>query len=257
MHFMCHGAQFFKHPGAGRRKVVDNERLLIVTGSYGSGKTEYAVNLAVSENNAGRPCSIVDLDVVNPYFRTRDVQDLFFGLGIEVVAPEPSLRHADLPTLSPRVKSSVKREDRTVILDVGGDPMGARVLGRYSEDIKKRDYDMTLVVNTRRPETETLEDILAMAASIERASGLKITRLVANSHLMEYTDSSIVAEGVDAAAKAAKELGAAFSQACVMEDLLPEIDQSLIDAEIVVLKKFMKKPWEPGGAAAFKEKRED
>ncbi len=237
--------------------MVNNENLLIITGSYGSGKTEYAVNLAVEKNKAGRPCSIVDLDVVNPYFRTRDVRDLFFGMGIDVVAPEPSLQYADLPTLSPRIKSSVKSTERTVILDVGGDPMGARVLGRYSDVIKNRGYQLTLVVNTRRPETETAEDVLAMAANIERASGLKITELVANSHLMEYTDASIVVEGVETAREVAKELGVTFSQACVLDELLPKIDTSLIDAELVVLKKFMKKPWEPGGAAAFRDRGEE
>ncbi|WP_035219441.1 hypothetical protein [Desulfatibacillum aliphaticivorans] len=232
--------------------MENSQDLLIITGSYGSGKTEYAVNLAVEKNQGGAPTTLVDLDVVNPYFRSRDVRDQFSSLGIEVVAPEGAYTHADLPMLSPRVKGAVKRTDRAVILDVGGDPMGARVLGRFSQDIMARAYSMTLIVNTRRPETEDLEKVLNMAAMIQRASGLQITELVANSHLMEFTDTEVVVEGIDVTREAARTLNAKFTRVCVLEDHLDNVDASALDAELVVLKKFMKKPWEPGCHKAYR-----
>lgn len=232
--------------------MENSQDLLIITGSYGSGKTEYAVNLAVEKNQGGAPTTLVDLDVVNPYFRSRDVRDQFSSLGIEVVAPEGAFTHADLPMLSPRVKGAVKRTDRTVILDVGGDPMGARVLGRFSQDIMARAYSMALIVNTRRPETDDLEKVLNMAAMIQRASGLQITELVANSHLMEFTDTDVVVEGIAAAREAAGALNAKFTRVCVLEDHLDNVDASALDAELVVLKKFMKKPWEPGCHKAYR-----
>ncbi|MBI9075449.1 MAG: hypothetical protein JEZ02_08580 [Desulfatibacillum sp.] len=229
-----------------------SQSLLIITGSYGSGKTEYAVNLAVEKHQGGAPCTLVDLDVVNPYFRSRDVRDMFTSMGMEVVAPEGTYSHADLPMISPRVKGAITRTDRTVILDVGGDPAGARVLGRFSRAILDRDYSMTLIVNTRRPETEDLDKVLKMAAMIQGASGLKIGELVANSHLMEFTDTEVVAEGIAVAKEAARELDVEFSRYCVLEDHLDSVDTASLDAELVVLKKFMKKPWEPGCQTAWR-----
>ena len=232
--------------------MKNNQDLLIITGSYGSGKTEYAVNLAVEKHQGGFPCTLVDLDVVNPYFRSRDVRDLFSNMGIEVVAPEGAYSHADLPMISPRVKGAIGRTDRTIILDVGGDPMGARVLGRFSQAIQARNYSMTLIVNTRRPETENLEKVLSMAAMIQRASSLKITELVANSHLMEFTDTEVVAEGIVVAKEAARALDVHFSRYCVLEDHLDNVDTAAMNGELVVLKKFMKKPWEPGCHTAYR-----
>lgn len=232
--------------------MVHEESLLIITGSYGSGKTEYAINLAVSKNRAGRPVTLVDLDVVNPYFRSRDVRDLFLRMSIEVIAPEGAFSHADLPMLSPKIKGAIKRTDRTIICDAGGDPMGARVLGRFSDVAATRGYKMIFVVNTRRPETQTLEGVLVMAANIEKASGLKITELIANSHLMDQTDISVIIEGVEITRQAAQKMGVEFSKACVLDDIIKNLDTAKIDAELVILKKFMTKPWEPGGHKAFR-----
>ena len=98
--------------------------VLIISGSYGSGKTEYAVNLAATSVDDGKPCMLVDLDVVKPYFRSRDVRDEFEKRGIAVVAPEGHFSHADLPMLSPRVGGAIRQMERPVILDAGGDPAG-------------------------------------------------------------------------------------------------------------------------------------
>ncbi len=232
--------------------MAHDQELLIITGSYGSGKTEYAVNLAARKNEGGAPVSLVDLDVVNPYFRSRDVRELFQDMGIEVVAPEGAYTHADLPMLSPRVKGALGNRERTVILDVGGDPMGARVLGRFSKTILDRGYYMTLIVNTRRPETDNVENVLIMAANIQRASGLEINELVANSHLMEFTDTEVVAEGIAVAKQAAQEMNVTFSSYCLLEDLQDKVDTTTMDADLVVLNKYMKKPWEFGCHTAFR-----
>ncbi len=225
---------------------------MIISGSYGSGKTEYAVNLAAKSVDDGKPCMLVDLDVVKPYFRSRDVRDDFEKRGIAVVAPEGHFSHADLPMLSPRVGGAIRQVERPVILDAGGDPAGARVLGRFCSEIKARGYKMTLVVNTRRPDTRTLEDMLVMMGMIEAKSGLIFTGIVANTHLMEQTVTALVLEGVKVARQVAEKTGVAFETALVLEDNLDRVDINKIDAPVFVLKKHLKKPWEHQTTAHYR-----
>lgn len=219
--------------------------LVIVTGSYGSGKTEFSANLAVKmKKEEGGRVLLVDLDVVNPYFRSRDVRESFAQMGIEVVAPEGSFSHADLPMLSPRVGGAITDREATVILDVGGDPAGARVLSRYREDIKARGYALWLVANTRRPDTRTARGVGAMMDGISAISGLAFTGIVANSHLMEETDAAIVAEGAGVAAEVARERNLSFEYVCVLEDLALKMEPGEISAPLFVISRYMKKPWE-------------
>ncbi len=224
--------------------MAQEPNILIISGSYGSGKTEYAINLATRCRVEGRDCLLVDLDVVNPYFRTRDVRDLFARRGISVIAPEGSLSHADLPMLSPRVSGALTIEDKTVILDAGGDAMGARVLGRYCREIEKRPYSMVLVINTRRPGTRDAEGVMAQMDAIQHKAGLAFTEIVSNTHLMEDTDEDVVREGAAVARQVAESRGLIFRRVCVLEDYLSRVAPGAVDAEIFVLKKYMKKPWE-------------
>ena len=113
-----------------------NNKLIIVIGAYGSGKSEYSINLAREYSNKGKKVTLVDLDIVNPYFRSRDVRDKFAKEDITVIAPEGEFQHADLPMLSPRIMGAVQNYNKTVILDVGGDPAGCRTLARYVTNIK-------------------------------------------------------------------------------------------------------------------------
>ena len=136
--------------------------MYIIIGAYGSGKSEYGIHLTRSLKAAGNNVSLVDLDVVNPYFRSRDVRDEFAREGIEVIAPEGHFSHADLPMISPRIKGAIEDKNRLVILDVGGDPAGCRALGRFEDSINTRGYHTRLVVNTSRPFTTNTSEVLAM-----------------------------------------------------------------------------------------------
>ena len=124
---------------------MNENKLIIVIGAYGSAKSEYSINLAKKYRDEDHGVALCDLDVVNPYFRSRDVREEFAELGIDVVAPEGEYKHADLPMISPRVRGMILKTDKTVILDVGGDPTGARALGRFVAEIKKRGYEMHFV----------------------------------------------------------------------------------------------------------------
>ncbi|MCB5230924.1 MAG: hypothetical protein WCX83_02305 [Candidatus Cloacimonas sp.] len=219
-------------------------RLIIVIGAYGSGKSEYAINLAKSLKKEGEEISLADLDVVNPYFRSRDVKDYFAKEGIDVISPEGVYGHADLPMISPRISGAIKRDDRNVILDVGGDPAGCRALGRFTDIIKNQAYEMHYVVNTMRPFTSNVEDIESMIDQLESASGLKITEMVANPNLLTETDQSIVENGLKIINEVAERRKLAFNTYLVIDYLNAQIEGGLLGKNKVVLEYYLRKPWE-------------
>ncbi len=222
---------------------MDN-RLIIVIGAYGSGKSEYSVNLAKRIKESGSDVSLVDLDVVNPYFRSREVREKFKEDGILVVAPEGSYSHADLPMLSPRIMGEVQNESRAVILDVGGDPAGCRTLARYIQNIKKRGYEMHYVVNTKRPSTQDKEGIIEMFNMLQNTSKLNITEIICNTNLMEYTTKEIVEEGIKIIEDAANELKVKFEHYLVLDNYKDKVSDGILNKKRIVLSYFLNKPWE-------------
>ncbi|HCX73286.1 MAG TPA: hypothetical protein DHM37_06165 [Candidatus Cloacimonas sp.] len=216
--------------------------LVIVIGAYGSGKSEYAINLAKTYSKSANKVKLADMDVVNPYFRSRDVREKFAEDGIEVIAPDGQYKHADLPMLSPRIMGAVEDTDSAVILDVGGDPAGCRVLGRYVEKIKQRGYHMQLVINTKRPFTSDKQEILQMLDKLEAVSHLKIDELICNTNLMEYTDISMVEKGIEIIQEVADERSLEFEKYLILEN--NDIPDNLLGKKRVILNYFLNKPWE-------------
>ena len=169
----------------------------MVVGNYGSGKTEVSVNLALHLAQAGRTVQIADLDIVNPYFRSREARRLMEEHGIRVVVPpgRPGLRRpADRPARDPRACSHPP-EGVLTLFDVGGDDVGARALAAFRPVIREGAYQLWQVINARRPFTSTVEGCLQMQGSIETASRLTVTGLLANTHLIEQTTPEIVVDG--------------------------------------------------------------
>jgi len=222
---------------------MDN-KLIIVIGAYGSGKSEYSINLARELSNKGKKTILVDMDVVNPYFRSRDVRDKFAKEEITVIAPEGEFQHADLPMLSPRIMGAVQNFDETVILDVGGDPAGCRILARYVDNIKKRGYEMHLVINTRRPFTSDADGITKMLEMLKFASKLEITEFICNTNLMEYTTAEIIKEGIKTIDEVAKRENIKFNTFTVLDKYIDNIPVSIEGKTRVTLNYFLSKPWE-------------
>ncbi len=220
--------------------------LIVVIGAYGSGKSEYSINLAKEYQLAGKKVTLVDLDVVNPYFRSRDVRENFEQEGITVIAPEGEFKHADLPMLSPRIMGAVQNEESLVILDVGGDPAGSRTLARYVENIKKRSYEMHLVINTKRPFTSNEAEIKIMLNMLEASANLRITEFICNANLMEFTDREVVEKGIRIIDNVAKELNRKFEKYLVLQTYEDRIPDNLGGKQKRVLKYFLHKPWEVG-----------
>lgn len=166
---------------------MDN-KIYIICGHYGSGKSEFAVNFAKKLKQENLDVVLADIDIVNPYFRSREIRLSIESLGIDVISDTlNSVKGLDMPYLSPAIRGQINRKDRTIVLDCGGDAVGCRVLRQFSEDIKKRDYAMYMIINVFRPETSTIEDILFMKDKLESESTLKITGLINNSNFIKQT----------------------------------------------------------------------
>ena len=219
--------------------------LKIIIGAYGSGKSEYAINLAKSLNSDKNEICLVDLDVVNPYFRSRDVQDLFKKEGIEVIAPESGYGMADLPMISPRVQGAIDDPNKLVILDVGGDPVGCKVLRRFEDAIKKRRYQMSFVVNTMRPFTSSVAEIIEMKRSLEGMSRLQVTEVVCNANLLKLTDLSLIEEAIEMLLEVSEKENVGFSKYLVMSpDGDAKYPEEIEGVKRVLLDYYLKKPWE-------------
>ncbi len=171
-------------------------KLLIVCGHYGSGKTNIAVNLALkcAEISDGKPVCIVDMDTVNPYFRSADSVKLLSEKGIRLIAGEFANSNVDIPTLPAEIYAVFPTLEcgGYVVLDVGGDAVGSAALGFIGDRIRDFGYEMLFVCNKYRPLTDTPEDCMQIMEEIENASGLKCTYLINNSNTgVETTEADI------------------------------------------------------------------
>lgn len=158
-------------------------RLTIVVGYYGSGKTEFAVNLALCLAGEGKSVTLADLDVVNPYFRSREKRMLLEKCGVELIASSQACADADVPSMPSDLNTLLQSEDTLGVLDIGGNGAGVRVLARYKTAIQAQDHQVLMVVNANRPQTRMPEQIIRCMSEIESVSGLNVTGIVNNTHM--------------------------------------------------------------------------
>ena len=181
------------------------KRIYLLAGHYGSGKTNIAVNLALKLKSEGKAVRIADLDIVNPYFRTKDSAKVLEEAGIELISPAFANTNVDLPALPAAVYSIVQQRDFYAVMDIGGDDRGAYALGRYAPAIlEENNYEMCYVANFYRPLTPTPQDALEIMQEVEQAAGIPFTAIIHNSNLGNSTD----AKAVEATFEKANELAA-------------------------------------------------
>ena len=182
------------------------KRVNLFLGHYGSGKTNIALNYAFALKEKGLSVSIADLDIVNPYFRTKDSQQELEDAGIELVALPFAGTNVDLPSLPAETYGLVMRDDKYVILDIGGDDRGAYALGRFTPYIlEENNFDMFFVVNFYRPLTRNAEEAFEVFNEIQAAAKMKFTGIINNSNLGEETTAADV-EATFAKAEALSEM---------------------------------------------------
>jgi hypothetical protein len=223
--------------------IAGLKRVNLFFGGYGSGKTEVAVNFCIRMRESGRRVAIADIDIVNPYFRSREVRREMRGLGIDVLIPEESLVDADLPVIKPEVHGALQSSPGLVVMDVGGDPAGARVVASMSHLLKREDYTAHLVLNSRRPFTATVAGAQKMMKDIGDTAGLAVTSVVANSHLVDETTPEVVGEGIALADQLAAATGIGVAFASVMRGMLDRFDAGKCGHPVMVMDRFMLPPW--------------
>ena len=178
--------------------IMEHKRLTLFAGHYGSGKTNIAVNYALRLAREGKKVCIADLDIVNPYFRTKDSAKVLEAAGIDLISPQYANTNVDLPALPAESYRLVRDKSVYGIMDIGGDDRGAYALGRFVPDIlEENDYRMVFVANSCRPLTRTPEDALTIMREIENACGLSFTCIVNNSNLAEQTDKDVITGSLD------------------------------------------------------------
>ncbi|MCL1849572.1 MAG: hypothetical protein FWF83_07895 [Clostridiales bacterium] len=180
----------------------------VICGHYGCGKTNLSINLAIEAAHAGKKTTLVDFDIVNPYFRSSDYAGLLEKNGVRLIAPVYAGSTMDLPMIPPEVHS-IFGGDGLVIIDAGGDGVGATVLGRFADRISAMDYDMLYVVNQYRVQSANADAAINLLREIEEASHLKATAIVNNSHLMYETKPETVFRSAAFAEEAARAAGLA------------------------------------------------
>ena len=172
---------------------MEHKRLTLFAGHYGSGKTNIAVNYALKLAGEGKKVCIADLDIVNPYFRTKDSQAELEAAGLDLISPQYANSNVDLPALPAASYRLVQDKSSYGIMDIGGDDRGAYALGRFVPSIlEENNYRMVFVANASRPLTRTAEDALEVMREIEAACGLRFTDLINNTNLGSETTAETV-----------------------------------------------------------------
>lgn len=208
-------------------------KITVITGHYGCGKTNVSVNIALKLATEGKKVTVVDLDIVNPYFRTADFGELLGSKGINLVVPMYANSNLDIPALSFDLGAIINTDSYTVI-DVGGDPEGAIALGRYSDILKNRsDLGLYYVINKYRYLTSTPAEAAELLKEIEAASGLSCNGIINNSNLGKLTDNKTVADSEAYAKEVAKVANAPLIFTCSEKKNLMNIENPM-ETEIYV-----------------------
>ncbi len=204
---------------------LEDARLTVMVGYGGSGKTECSVNLALALRRLGLPVALADLDVVNPYFRSRERRELLCRQDIRLVATSQACVDADVPAMPAELNTLLEDQVLHSVLDIGGGPGGARVLARYRHKILSQPHRVCFVLNARRPATDTPEGAMKSLREIEAANGLTVTHIIHNTHLCGETRAEDIRFGAQLAAEVSRAAGIPILCHMVHHDLTEQIPQ--------------------------------
>ena len=221
------------------------KRIRIITGHYGSGKSELSVNMVTELKKQYDKVAIVDLDIANPYFRSRERQDMMEDMGIEVFHNSFGYDITqDLPALSAAIKKPLENKDYHTIVDAGGDDSGARVLNQFRKYFLADDCEMIFVINANRPETATVSGCLHHLDAIQVETGLKVDGVINNTHLLSETSAADIKKGYKLCKEVSELLDIPIIGSYCNEKILNNIKEEELDGiEVTPIHLFMRPSW--------------
>ena len=218
------------------------KRITIFSGHYGSGKTNVAVNYALWLKKHREKVSIADLDIVNPYFRTKDSMKVLRENAVELISSEFANSNVDVPALPPETYGVLQNKDIHAVIDVGGDDRGALALGRYSEAIlEDGDYELLFVINKYRPLTRNADMTLEIMAEIENACHMKFTGIVNDSNIGDETTAEDVLDSVPYANEVSERTGIPVKMTAVKSDLYGILSDKI--ENLMPIELFVRQSW--------------
>lgn len=224
--------------------VADDRRIRIITGHYGSGKTEFAVNYVkkLRESVDGR-VAIADLDIVNVYFRSREKKEELEEKGIQVIASNLDTPVADVPAVSGAMTMPVINKEYQYVVDLGGNDVGTLVLGRIKPLLDHAEADFFMVVNAYRPNTSTPEGIIEQMENLEYAAGLKVTGFINNTNLVRETTAECLLHGDEVLKEVTKRTGVPVKYVSYVKDVMTEEIPEGLSGELFPMEFNMRKTW--------------
>jgi len=225
-----------------RAGSIFSHRVSVVTGHYGTGKTEFAVNLALALAGEGAEVMVADLDIVNPYFRSRERRELLESSGVRLISSSQACSDADVPALPAELLTILENREIRGVLDIGGDPVGARVLARFQPKIVGEDYQLIYVLNANRPEVKTPDAAVRYLRDIELVTGLSCGGIVNNTHLCGETTADEIRKGAALAGAVSSQTG--IPVLCHMAETRFASQLSDLREPVFPITIRMKKPWE-------------
>ena len=224
--------------------VADDRRIRIITGHYGSGKTEFAVNYVkkLRESVDGR-VAIADLDIVNVYFRSREKKEELEEKGIQVIASNLDTAVADVPAVSGAMTMHVINKEYQYVVDLGGNDVGTLVLGRIKPLLDHAEADFFMVVNAYRPNTSTPEGIIEQMENLEYAAGLKVTGFINNTNLVRETTAECLLHGDEVLKEVTKRTGVPVKYVSYVKDVMTEEIPEGLSGELFPMEFNMRKTW--------------
>jgi hypothetical protein len=245
---------------------AERPAITVFAGRFGSGKTETAINYVLSlvrsqdshvanwrvavpqvgglSSSAPNGVILVDLDIVTPYFRSREVADEMGEKGVEVIAPSIVGQHLDTPAITPEILGAIRQPRRPVVIDVGGDRQGARALGQFSAALQERGYTMHFVVNPFRPFVNTLEGLTNSISEIEASARLQVSSLVSNPNLIGETSPRQIIGGHAKIEHFAESLGYSVAFVCVERRWVEALDVERFSQPVLILDRHFTLSWE-------------
>ena len=223
--------------------IKDDKRIRLFIGHYGSGKSEVSINYVTKlREQVEGEVALADLDVVNVYFRSREKKDIMKDLGITPIDSSINTTTLDLPAVSAEIMGPLNDKSVNYVIDVGGDNVGGKVVGRFANQFNSNDYDMFYVVNANREKTQTAKEVLQYIDAIEATSKLKVTGLINNTHMLKETTVEDVLKGQYVAREVSKIRNIPIKYISCLESIVDKLPKDL-EGDILPMKLYLREEW--------------